>query len=63
VSGKLNALGNVTEYDALTGKKAQILVERVEANSNAVFSPDRTWLAGSSSGLIGVVRLWKVRHP
>jgi WD40 repeat protein len=63
VTGKLNALGTVSEYDALTGKKTAILVERVEANSNAVFSPDRTWLAGSSSGSIGIVRLWKVGHP
>jgi WD40 repeat protein len=65
VSGNLNAPGTVCVYDAFTGRKTATIVEDVVADANAVFSPDRNWLAGSTSRYIGIVRLWRLgsRQP
>jgi WD40 repeat protein len=63
VSGDVNAPGMVSLYNGLTGEKTATLVGRVDANSAAAFSPNRTWLAGAGSGPIGAVKLWKLEQP
>ncbi len=61
VSGDFNATGTIGVYDRSTGRRKTTLRDGVAADTNAAFSPDRTWLAGSTSGLIGIVRLWNLR--
>ncbi len=60
VTGNLNAPGTISAYDWDTGRKTATIRDRVAADTIAVFSPDGHWLAGSTGGLIGIVRLWRV---
>ena len=60
VTGNLNAPGTIGVYDGATGRRTATIRDGVAADTNAVFSPDRNWLAGSTGGLIGIVRLWRL---
>jgi WD40 repeat protein len=60
VHGNLDTPGAVRVYDCTDGRMTATLREGVAADANAAFSPDKKWLAGSTRGFIGIVRLWRL---
>lgn len=62
VSGEWEQPAHVVLYDSGNGQALRTVVEKVDPNSAAVFSPDQAWVAVGPSGAIGVVKLWNLRH-
>ena len=56
--GDMYQPGAVKLFDAATGQEVRTLVEKVDAERAAVFSPRLSYLAGGAAG--GGVKLWKL---
>ncbi len=59
-SGMLHRPGAVKLLDASSGRTVRTVIEKVDAERSAVFSPDLAWLAAGSSAPSGGVKLWRL---
>jgi WD40 repeat protein len=60
VLGEFNKAGAVKLLDASSGQAVRTLVEKVDAEGSAAFSPELDWIASEGQHSPGTIKLWKL---
>jgi hypothetical protein len=60
-TGEWQQSGKVLALESSSGRVLRTLVDQIDAENAAAFSPSRDWLAATTNSPGGSVKLWKLK--